>query len=155
MASDEKLHRQMDRTSTDVTPEQLGLTSDGFQQPRTIFKIPVKDGVTYANVLAIPLVPFCVVMLASYLNAQVIFLLDDPDYFNVSTEKIGYVSGMLIFVSLPFAIVGTAFVGYLYDILGRRFTLFLSFILGSIGIAFVPWTSPYVFPWLILVRIGV
>lgn len=56
-------------------------------------------------------------------------------------------------MSLPFAIIGTAFVGYLYDILGRRVTLFLSFFIGSILIAFVPWTSPYVFPWLILVRI--
>ena len=92
-------------------------------------------------------------MLFSYLSAQVIFLLDDPSYLNVPESKIGYISGLLIFVSLPFAIIGTAFVGYIYDILGRRLTLFLSFFIGSLLIAFVPWTSPYIFPWLILVRI--
>lgn len=99
------------------------------------------------------MVSFAVVMLFSYLSAQVIFLLDDPNYFNVPESKIGYVSGLLIFVSLPFAIIGTAFVGFLYDILGRRLTLFLSFFIGSLLTAFVPWTSPYVFPWLILIRI--
>lgn len=62
---------------------------------------------------------------------------------------------MLIFVSLPFAIIGTFFVGFLYDILGRRVTLFVSFVLGSVLIAFVPQTSPSVIPWLLLIRIAI
>jgi MFS family permease len=53
---------------------------------------------------------------------------------------------------MPVAIVGTAFIGYIYDIFGRRLTLFLSFFLGSILIALVPWTSPYVVPWLLVLR---
>lgn len=69
----------MDRTSTGMTPEELGFEKD----VRTIFGIPVKDGVTHCNIMAIPLVPFVVLMLFSYLSAQVIFLLDDPKYFNV------------------------------------------------------------------------
>ena len=148
-ALDAKLHRDMERTTTGITPEELGFE----REARTVFGIPVKDGVTHFNLIAIPMASFASIMLFSYLSAQVIFLLDDPSYFNVPESKIGYISGLLIFVSLPFAIIGTAFVGYIYDILGRRLTLFLSFFIGSLLIAFVPWTSPYIFPWLILVRI--
>ena len=103
-----------------------------------MFKIPVNDGVSRCNLCAIPFVAIVAVTLASYLNTQVIFLLDDPNYFDVPEDRIGEVSGMLIFVSLPFAIIGTFFVGFLYDILGRRVTLFVSFVLGSVLIAFVP-----------------
>lgn len=98
------------------------------------------------------MVPFCAVLLSTYLNAQTIFLLNDPKMFAVPEGNIGKVSGLLICVSLPFSIVGTAFVGYVYDILGRRLTLFISFLFGSIVLALVPWTSPYVVPWLLIVR---
>ena len=92
-------------------------------------------------------------LLSTYLNAQVIFLLSDPAFFDVPDDKIGYVSGILIFCSLPGAIVGTFFVGYLFDILGRRITLFVSFFIGSILLAIIPWTKPNVLPWLLLVRV--
>ena len=60
---------------------------------------------------------------------------------------------MLIFFSFPGAIIGTFFVGFIYDILGRRWTLFLSFITGAGLLAAIPWTSPNVLPGLLLVRI--
>ena len=120
---------------------------------RTIFKIPVKEGVTYCNILAIPLVPLTVMLLGTYLNAQVIFILADPAFFNVPTDKIGYVSGVLIFASLPGAILGTFFIGFVFDILGRKLTLFLSFFVGSILLAAIPWTSPKVYEGLLVVRV--
>lgn len=98
------------------------------------------------------MVPMCAMLLSTYLNAQIIFLLDDPSMFDVNPDKIGQVSGLLIFVSLPGAIIGTAFVGFVYDIAGRKLTLFTSFFIGSLLIAVVPWTSPYVTPWLLIVR---
>lgn len=125
-ALDNKVHRDMERTSTGVTPEELGVANK--DKVRTIFKIPVKDGVTYCNIIAIPLVPMCAMLLSTYLNAQIIFLLNDPNMFDVDPNKIGQVSGLLIFVSLPGAIIGTAFMGYIYEIVGRRLTLFLSFL---------------------------
>jgi MFS family permease len=85
----------------------------------------------------------------------VIFLLADPDYFNISPDRLGEVSGLLIFVSMPIAIIGTFFIGYIYDIVGRRLTLFLSFFIGSILTALVPWTSPNVIPWLLILRAAI
>lgn len=49
--------------------------------------------------------------------------------------------------------VGTFIAGYLYDIIGRRFTLFISFFLGSALVFCIPYTAPRVFPSLLSVRV--
>jgi len=49
--------------------------------------------------------------------------------------------------------VGTFFAGYLFDIMGRRLTLFLAFFTSSCFLLTVPYTSPSVYPWLLIVRI--
>lgn len=50
---------------------------------RTIFKIPVYDKVTYSNILAIPLIVCSNMILSTFFNAQIIFLLTDPKLFNI------------------------------------------------------------------------
>ena len=42
--------------------------------------------------------------------------------------------------------------GYIFDIVGRRLTHFLSFAIGSVLTFFIPYTSPNVFPTLFIVR---
>jgi len=135
-----------------TTPSDI-VFSGKPDKPRTIFRIPVKDGVTYCNILAIPLVPLTMMLLSTYLNAQVIFILADPAFFGIATDKIGYVSGVLIFASLPGAIIGTFFIGFVFDILGRKMTLFVSFFLGSLLLAAIPWTAPKLYEGLLVVRI--
>ena len=49
--------------------------------------------------------------------------------------------------------IGTFTSGYIFDIMGRRLTLFLAFAIGSILIFFIPYTSPNVFPGLFTIRI--
>lgn len=49
---------------------------------------------------------------------------------------------------------GTFFAGYLFDILGRRITLFMAFFTASIFLMVIPYTSPSVFPGLLFVRVG-
>lgn len=81
-----------------------------------------------------------------------IFLLRDPDYFGVSDENIGTVSASLVFWSLPMAIVGTFATGYVFDIMGRRLTLFLSFMVCVVLTAIVPYMKT-VYPGLLIIRI--
>jgi MFS family permease len=84
-----------------------------------------------------------------------VFLLSNPDYFNVPASKIGYTAGLLNFVGYPGAIIGSIFVGYAFDIFGRRFTLAASLYACSILIAIVPFTSPNIFPWLVVIRVTI
>ena len=54
--------------------------------------------------------------------------------------------------SFPFAMVGVFCAGYVYDIIGRKWTLFASFTLASFFIFLIPYTAPYL-GFLFLVRI--
>ena len=61
----------------------------------------------------------------------------------------------LIFWSIPGAIFSTLIAGYVFDILGRKWTLFCSFAVASVCLGCVPYTHPNVYPWLLLVRIAI
>ena len=73
--------------------------------------------------------------------------------FNVPEEHIGVVASELSLWGFPFAIVGVFVSGYIFDIAGRRWTLFVSFSLGSFFVFLIPYTAPHVFPSLFTVRI--
>jgi MFS family permease len=51
--------------------------------------------------------------------------------------------------------IGTFFVGYVYDIIGRRITLFMSFVISSILLYFIPHTAPVIFPNLLVLRMAI
>ena len=116
--------------------------------------IPVKEGVRCWNVLAIPLVPCTIMLLSTYVNAQTIFLLRDPEFFDVPENRLGRISSQIVLAGFPVAMFGTFFAGYLFDILGRRVTLFMAFFTASIFLFVIPYTSPSVFPGLLFVRVG-
>ena len=62
----ERLREQTGASTTaDVSAEVLGVGD----KPRTILSFPVKHGVTFWNVLAIPLVPICIMLLTTYVSA--------------------------------------------------------------------------------------
>lgn len=113
----------------------------------------MKEGVSYANILSIPLITCANMLLLTFFNAQIVFLLTDPKMFDVPVDRIGYVTGMLSFLSQPFAIFSSILAGYLYDLFGRRTTITVSLVIGSILTAAVPWTSPYLVPWLFVVKV--
>ena len=71
-------------TSLNDTDNDINPFNQHYVEPqRKLCSFPVKHGVTYWNVLAIIMVPCCMMIIATYLSAQVIFLLANPDYFNV------------------------------------------------------------------------
>ena len=96
--------------------------------------------------MAILLVPCTTMLLTTYVNAQTIFLLRDPDYFGVSGDTLGRVSSSLVIAGIPSAIVSSFGAGYLFDIFGRRATLFVVFFIGAGLVSAIPYTSPNVYP---------
>lgn len=66
----------------------------------------------------------------------------------------GRVSNDIIFYSILCNLFFTLLVGYLYEIFGRKQTIFWSTILVAISILLVPYCAPYVYPWLIILRVG-
>ena len=86
-----------------------------------------------------------------YMNTQLTYMLQSERMFNIPGDEIGQVASDLTIYSLPFSMVTTFFVSYLYEILGRKLTLFMSFFLTSIIFYFLPYTAPN-FTYLIIAR---
>ena len=108
-------------------------------EPKKICCFIVKQGVNWWNLLVISLTPCTVMLMSTYWNAQVFLLLRNEDYFNVDKDDIGRVSSLLILCSYPIGAVGTIFAGYIYDIVGRRFTLSVAFLCSASLLIAVPY----------------
>ena len=89
-----------ERTRTIIETKEVRLIKDTYQQEHgneidnellvekeeidRICCVPVKKGVRWWNLLSIPMIPCTIMLLTTYVNAQTIFLLRDPDFFDVS-----------------------------------------------------------------------
>lgn len=71
-----------------------------------------------------------------------IFLLKNPLYFNVEPEHMGRVSNDIMFYSMLLQILFTLIIGYVYDLIGRRYTLFSTIMFASVLSALIPYTAP-------------
>lgn len=73
------------------------------------------------------------------------------EFYNVPQEYLGRVSNDLIFWAIPACLISVLFIGYIYDIFGRRYTLFFSAIFAAICLFLIP-LAPSVYPWLYILR---
>lgn len=105
--------------------------------------------------MVIVFTPLLLMLIQTYLNAQIVLLLSIPGFYDIDQADKGQIAGMLISYSLPPAMITTFAVGYIYDIVGRRLTLYISFMLASTLMFFIPHTAPSVFPGLLLLRMGI
>ena len=69
-------------------------------------------------------------------------MLEDKKMFNIPNDQIGRVTSELTIFSLPFSMVMTFFNSFIFEILGRRLTLFASFLLTSLVYFAIPYTAP-------------
>jgi MFS family permease len=79
-------------------------------------------------------------------------MLEDKSMFAMPPDEIGVATSNLTIYSLPFSVVTTMLVSYIYEIFGRKFTIFTSFVLTAIVFYFIPYTAPN-YSWLIAARI--
>lgn len=115
--------------------------------------IKIKEGYSYWNFAATILVYFFSNSLTLYLLAHTNDLLTNKDYFAIDSKEVAKVSSDLNFYALPFQILMTFVGGFLYDIFGRRITIFISFFGCGISCFFVPYTYPNIYPSLLIVKI--
>jgi len=91
-------------------------------------------------------------MIGTFVNAKVILMLRTPDMFNIPQGDIGLASSSLVFFSMIGSLFASFFAGYVYDIMGRKFTIFFSYTLSAFLFILMPWTAPS-YPALVIVRI--
>lgn len=102
--------------------------------------------------IAIPLISSSLTIASFYLAVQIVFILRDPEYFNVPKSEIGKVSNDLTFYSTFFQIFLTILIGYIFDICGRKKTLIIALFGSASTLFMLPYAAPNVWPGLYLIR---
>lgn len=71
-----------------------------------------------------------------------VFMLSANDMFNIQESDAGKLNSQLTIYALPFSMITTFFVSYVFDLFGRRYTLFFSYVLTALIFLGTPYTSP-------------
>jgi MFS family permease len=145
-------------TSSDLENNKTHLLhyspTKGLKPTNIYFGIGVKRGVTFWNLLSMPFGFFIVMQAVHFLNAQFVFLLRDPRYFNVAPDVIGSTASDVYFYQLLISTFFVLLVGQISDIFGRRRTMVTSLAGVAIFLFLIPFAIPDVYPWLIVIRVG-
>jgi hypothetical protein len=59
---------------------------------------------------------------------------------------------MLILMTIPLQIITALFVGYIFDLVGRRIAILVTMIIQSCSAFLTPYTAPTIYPTYFLVR---
>ncbi|CDW72202.1 major facilitator superfamily mfs_1 [Stylonychia lemnae] len=114
--------------------------------------IELKKDYTITNLFAIPIIYIPVTITIFFFTGQIIFLLKDPEYYNVSDQDISQVSNNLTQFSMPFQIIGVILMGYIYDLFGRRYSIFINLFLQALCFFIIPLGAPNVNPMVQIAR---
>ena len=113
--------------------------------------LSVKKETTLANTLAIFYVAFMDFAPAGFYNAQMTFLLESPDHFNIPRDQIGRANSIMLFSVYVCCILFQPFNGYIYELFGRRAPLTLCPFGTALLMSILPQTAPY-FSLCVIVR---
>ena len=73
---------------------------------------------------------------------MMVFMLRDPAYFGVAGDEIGRVTSLTLLVQLAAQALTSIGIGFLYDLMGRRITVILSFVIICTALVLIPLTAP-------------
>lgn len=123
--------------------DTIGSSEDDPNAPaKSYFGVEVKRGYGFWQFLALPVLSTSIVVVVAYVNAQLAYMLEDHNMFDAPADRIGQIVSDLTIYSLPFTMLFTGVTSYVYELIGRRWTIFLSF-LSSAGVMIAfPYSSP-------------
>jgi len=102
----------------------------------------VKKDTTVWNIVALFAIPATTVTAGAYLNANMPYLLQDEDYFNVPFEEVGRTTGSVMAAGSAISLFLTPFFGYGYDIIGRFWLIIPTCFLIAGMLAIMPYSAP-------------
>ena len=115
---------------------------DPYGPKRSYFGVEMKRGYGFWQFLALPVLSTSIVVVVAYVNAQLAYMLEDHNMFNAPQDQIGQIVSELTIYSLPFTMVFTCITSYVYELMGRKWTIFLSFISSAAIMVAFPYSSP-------------
>lgn len=121
---------------------------------KSYFGIQMKKGYGFWQFFALLGVSTFMVTVIAYVQAQFAYMLEDKTMFNTPPERIGRVVSDLTVYSIPFTLVFTYITSYAFELVGRKWTLFVSFMATAAVVACTPYSAPDL-DWLLVGRIAI
>ena len=90
-------------------------------------------------------------MIGVFLNSQLAYMLPEASMYNIPENQIGQKTSWLTIYSLPFSLITTPFISFSFELLGRKATLTMSYLLTAALFFFIPYSSPS-FAYLAMLR---
>ena len=78
---------------------------------KSFFGIYLKPQFNNANLFAIPLVLTSFTIISTFTNTEIIFMLRDPNYFNIPASDLGTVTNSILFFTVLANTLSTPIVG--------------------------------------------
>lgn len=114
--------------------------------------IQLKEGVSWINASNIFFTYFVGISQLVFFDISLVYLLKSEDYFNIEESRISKLSADVVFYSQPFTLIFDVIIGYMHDKIGRRWTCFISTMVGVLAFAILPFIRT-VYPGLLIIRI--
>lgn len=127
-------------TTLEQTPAKSGPSDK--PEPKQIMFIKVKKETTAANLAALLVIPSISVAASAYVNANMPYLLQSPDHFNIPFSETGRSAGRVLFWAMLAATILTPFLGYLYDLFSRKWIIIPMFFVVAAIISVLPYSAP-------------
>jgi MFS family permease len=108
----------------------------------TYFGINAKEGVTRGNILTIFLLNFMLILIADDYMALQSGLLIDPNYYDLDVDEATTLQNRTKMVAQFPGFLMIFLGGYIYDIFGRRFSVYTLLTIGGFTMAFFPLGAP-------------
>lgn len=115
--------------------------------------VQLKPAYRWWNFLAIPLTTTTITYVGTFVNVAALFLLKDPEFFNIPENEIGRTTNDIVFYSQLIQVFFVLAIGYVYDLCGRRVTICSTLFVAALFVALIPNTAPSI-ELLITLRIG-
>lgn len=97
----------------------------------------------FLQLIALPVLACGTMVVGVYLNTQLTYMLQSKHMFGIPPATIGATASALTIWSLPFSLAATFLTSYAFEILGRRWTLFLSYGSTAVVFAALPYAAPH------------
>ena len=69
-------------------------------------------------------------------------MIEDQEMYHTPSDRRGQYVSQLIIYSIPFSMFMTLCVSYVYELMGRKFTIFFSYFTTAIVMFSIPYTAP-------------
>ena len=120
-----------EKDETSVTPKSVDVCG-----------ISMKKNYTKRNLLALFYLTFFATAGGGYFNVQVVYLLRDEEYFDISEGEQGRVIAKINTVALIAMLGMTIVAGYIFDLCGRRVPILMAGFVIAIALLVVPYSAP-------------